>query len=108
MQLFIQTSPIQQNPNARFATKSRVYVSPVGETVVENMRQRRSRPLNTYRDVLRQGLDQMGVDLSKIEYKWSQKAGCGCGCSPGFIIDGWDPNIAGKNVFIGINSFWKE
>jgi len=104
MQVTISTQPITKRRNAWFKTKTRVYVHPVNETIFENLVNRRSRPLNTYREALRKGLSELGVDISKVDYKWSQKAGCSCGCSPGFIVDGWDPAIANKNVWVCIEA----
>jgi hypothetical protein len=105
MQLDVITRPINHNPRARYRAKTRVYIYPKGETVIENLINRRSRPIGEYRRVLREGLTQIGVDLSRIDYRWSQKAGCGCGrCGAGFIVDGWDPAISDRNVWIDINS----
>ena len=104
MQVTVITQPISQQRPARFKAKTRVYVYPSGETIMENLMNRRSRDLNTYRAALRKGLSEIGVDLSRVDYKWSQKAGCSCGCSPGFIVDGWDSAISGKNVWVEINS----
>jgi hypothetical protein len=105
MKITVTTQPNYQQTRSRFKSKPRVYVYPAQETIMENLANRRSRPLNTYRAALRKGLSELGVDLSRVDYKWSQKAGCSCGCSPGFIVDGWDPAIADKTVHIAINSF---
>ena len=87
-----------------YKVKSRVYIFPKNESVLDQFINRRSRPLNVYRDILRQGLSSIGIDLNNISYKWSQKAGCPCGCSPGFIIDCFDKNIYKKDVYIDIES----
>ena len=100
MQTEVKMMPIRQEPRSRFRTKSRVYVWPKNESVIENFVNRRSRPLNLYRQALREGLSNAGVDLSNVDYRWSQKAGCSCGCSPGFIVDGYDPVLYGKDVHI--------
>lgn len=82
--------------------KSRVYVCPRGETVIDNIMKRRSRPINDYRSAARSALSHIGVDLTKVEMKWSQKAGCSCGCSPGFVVDGYDPRIDGQDVHVDV------
>ena len=82
--------------------KTRVYIWPEGETVIQNLMARRSRPLNEYRGLLREAFRKMDVDQSRVTYRWSQKAGCGCGCSPGFIVDGWDPALDGKDVHVSV------
>jgi hypothetical protein len=63
----------------------RLYVSVQDETVLENLMNRRVRPYNAYKTLIHgSDLDQI-LDLSKLS--WSQKAGCSCPCSPGFILN---------------------
>jgi hypothetical protein len=66
---------------------TRVYFFPSDETVLENMQNRHDRPYETYRSLLPLVLMAEGVpgDVSR-DAVWSQRAGCSCGCSPGFII----------------------
>ena len=61
--------------------KSRLYVD-VNENVLENLENRFNRPVSEYRRLLKPVFKAMGVKA-----RWSQKAGCSCGCSPGFILD---------------------
>jgi len=75
---------IKKRPRSPKSTKARIYFWPAKESIVDNLMNRRSRP---YRQWLKEivlpavrGLGYEGVDL-----RWSQKAGCRCGCSPGFI-----------------------
>ena len=73
---------------ARLQKPSHVYVWTKDESVMENLENRKCRPYTIYKktimpDVLR----QMGLP-SFTKVRWSQKAGCGCGCSPAFIVDG--------------------
>lgn len=82
--------------------KTRVYVWPKGETVMDNLMNRRSRPINEFRSAAYRALSCMGVDLTRVDLKWSQKAGCSCGCSPGFIVDGYDPVIDGKDMHVDV------
>jgi len=104
MQTETKFVPIRQEPRARYRTKSRVYIWPKGESIIENLENRRSRPINVYRQALREGLSNAGVTLENVNYRWSQKAGCGCGCSPGFIVDGYDPVLYGKDVHIELTA----
>lgn len=72
----------------------RVYLFPVKETVMENLMNRRMRPVDIWRKISHQTLDKFGYKNIKLTF--SQKAGCPCGCSPGFIA-----NVKnGKEVFI--------
>lgn len=80
-------SPREMNRNPR------VYVFPKGESVLDNLVLRRSRPVGAFRDVARQAIKgdpelvpNMPVG-QPLELRWSQKAGCRCGCSPGFITN---------------------
>lgn len=92
----------KENTRRDWSAKPRVYLWPEGESVLENFQNRRSRPINEYRSILRQAFAQEGIDVSNLEYRWSQKAGCSCGCSPGFIIDGWSEKLSRKNMHIKI------
>lgn len=64
--------------------KPRIYISHSGESVIENLINRHSRPKDLYRECL----DEVLVQIGWVGYPvhWSQKAGCNCGCSPGFIV----------------------
>ena len=67
--------------------KARVYIHIDGETLWQNLNDRRSRPYTAYRnEVLPQLGKLLGIDISRLDLRWSQKAGCSmCPCSPGFI-----------------------
>jgi len=75
---------------ASFYHRPRVYVSPEGESVLENyMTGRHTRPYTAYKqEVLPQLWRKLGLGSAShpIKAGWSQKAGCSCGCSPGFIV----------------------
>lgn len=69
------------------AGRTRVYVHPEGENIIENLMNRRSRPYKLYRPLVEKALRHKKIDWTKL--KWSQKAGCTmCPCSPGFIVEG--------------------
>ncbi len=76
--------------------KTRVYVFAGGEGVFENLANRFSRPVELYRAAMRQALDEKGLTAKA---RWSQKAGCSCGCSPAFITD----QRLGYDIFVTIN-----
>lgn len=66
---------------------ARLYVHVKGESIMDNLMNRRSRPSTFYRkEVLPVVLKQFGLTPEKVV--WSQKAGCSCPCSPGFILKG--------------------
>jgi hypothetical protein len=67
-------------------TKPRVYVWP-SETVLEQLLNRRARPVSEYRkNILPEVLKYLNLPAD-TKVRWSQNAGCQCGCSPGFILN---------------------
>ena len=79
--------PTQQN-RARwkdYDARPRLYISHKGENVLENLANRRSRPTTLYKGILPSILKELGLPVD-TKVSWSQKAGCSCGCSPGFIL----------------------
>ena len=68
--------------NREWNKRSRAYVFTQGESILSNILKRRNRPRDLYRSIL---LNQYPELEGRI--KWSQTAGCSCGCSPGFIVD---------------------
>lgn len=81
--------------NCRFGARARVYISATkAEDVVEQMINRRRRPYTEYRkQVMPKVLKELGYPAD-TKYRWSQRCGCDCGCSPGFILkEGWDEDI---------------
>lgn len=75
----------------RGRTRSRVYVWPESESILDNLQNRRNRPIKLFRQLALDGLASAGVKPENITLKWSQKCGCQCGCSPGFLVEGYDP-----------------
>lgn len=67
--------------------KPRMYVSSDQEfSVLEDMANRHRRPFSVWRNAVRANLAG-AVDLNLEKMPWSQQAGCGCGCSPGFVLE---------------------
>jgi hypothetical protein len=65
---------------------SRVFLE-YGETVLEHLMNRRSRPWQQLKPVVADKLKADGINVDKL--RWSINAGCGmCPCSGGFFIDG--------------------
>ena len=75
--------------------KTRVYFNIQDETILENLMNRKSRPIKLFRALLPEVYKKLGVD-SKA--RWSQYAGCSCPCSPGFILD----DVYGKTVYVTV------
>ena len=70
--------------------RPRIYIRPEGETVMENFCVgRHTRPYTLYKkEVLPQLFRKLGLNPEKVS--WSQKAGCSCPCSPGFVVQSRD------------------
>ena len=71
-------------------SRPRIYVHLDGETIMQNIQDRRDRPYNVYKkEVLPKLFSVLGINPEKVS--WSQKAGCSmCPCSPGFIVQSRD------------------
>jgi len=80
---------------SRPRTNGRAYFFPSDETVIDNLMNRRNRPHTQYKVLLLELLKKKGLKPEKIT--WSQKAGCSCGCSPGFILKGLQ-----KDIFVDV------
>lgn len=73
--------------NPKPMRRTRVYVSGSGAfDVLEDLRDRFRRPYVAWRPLVLDVLKSLGYEDLKL--RWSQRAGCSCGCSPGFIIEG--------------------
>lgn len=82
-----RTPPWQSKyPAMKEWTKAtRVYIDPAGETILQNlMHGRWNRPVKAYKPIALKALKRIGLDGHNVH--WSQRAGCSCGCSPGFVL----------------------
>ena len=77
------------------AAQVRVYFFPKDESILDNLLNRRSRPQEEYRKLLPDVFKELNI-RNTGPVRWSQKAGCSCGCSPGFIVGG----LRGYDVFV--------
>jgi hypothetical protein len=101
MKLNIKEIKVRENTSFQESQKkTRVYIWPEGETIFENLSNRKSRPNAEYRkQVMGDVLEHMGLP-SNTKIRWSQYAGCSCPCSPGFIID----ESYGKSVHVTVTA----
>lgn len=75
----------------------RIYIGVSTETWKDNLINRRNRNIKMYKEeIIPQVLEYLNkngypaLNAHNFKPKWSQKAGCDCGCSPGFIVDNWE------------------
>jgi hypothetical protein len=59
---------------------------------------RHRRPYATWRKAIRTALAKVDIDLSKMA--WSQKAGCSCPCSPGFVLNKQNLEVNGEVFYL--------
>ena len=89
----IKTSNIEINnrdnaPYKEWIKQTRIYVWPQGESIMQNLMNRKRREHTVYKkEVIPGVLEAMGLPAD-TKVRWSQYAGCSCPCSPGFIVDG--------------------
>ena len=80
--------------------KTKVYFFQQGETISENLANRYSRECTLYRKELLplviEQLKHSHPTLKDCKFNWSQRAGCSCGCSPGFIAN----HEFGYNIYV--------
>lgn len=69
-----------------FEQHTRVYFSPEGETIWDNLANRRRRPHQEYRRMMPTVFERTGIE--PVKFRWSKHAGCRmCPCSPGMILE---------------------
>ena len=68
------------------ASLPRLFVWVQDENILDNLMNRHARPVPTYRRAAKAAL--AGLGYTNVRLRWSQKAGCSCPCSPGFIVEG--------------------
>jgi hypothetical protein len=82
-------------------SKSHLSVNMLGESVWDNLMNRRNRPTKIWKMVGETALASLGMEEELFaKMYWSQKAGCGCGCSPAFIM----PNVFGYYFSIKVEA----
>ena len=81
------------NERISIAKKSRIYIFIKGETILQNLFDRFSRPYDEYKtkvipSLMKKIKKEFPLQYSHIKddkWSWNQRAGCTCGCSPGFV-----------------------
>jgi hypothetical protein len=72
-------------------SKSRIYIDVQGETIMDNLMNRKSRPYQQYKALMPMIFELLNIEPKPVA--WSQYAGCSCPCSPGFIIKEGDRGV---------------
>jgi hypothetical protein len=93
----MKISKIKVRDNNKFWNKPRIYFF-IKETILENLQERHCRPYKEYRQLIPKIFKKLKIPIN-TKAKWSQKAGCHCGCSPGFILD---LDNYGRDIFVDV------
>lgn len=85
MKFKLTTTRPNVDASRRISRPSIAYVD-LKENVMDNLVNRFDRPWKLWKQGVIDTLKAEGVNVESVS--WSQKAGCRCGCSPGFKIKG--------------------
>ena len=99
----VKVVPHSANTNYRRQNlHGKIYFGIKDENLMDNLLNRRTRPYNEFRKMLPDVLKAAGLDIDPKNFRWSQKAGCGCGCSPGFVDKEY--RMMRKDIYVDIVS----
>lgn len=84
-----------------------IYFSIDKESVLENLKNRRSRPYQEYKKLIPEALKQLNLENPGYKWTWNAKAGCSmCPCSPGFTPYNMSSipsnNLTGHSIYVTI------
>jgi hypothetical protein len=102
----IKVLDVRSREQDKSTNKTRISIFLTGETMIENLMNRFSRESTMYRkevlptafEMLKTVDPELYKQIKDDKWKWSQYAGCSCGCSPGFV----GSTKTGKQIFIDI------
>ncbi len=81
--------------------KSHLSVHMLGESIWDNLMNRRNRPTKIWKMVGETAMASLGLDEELFaKMYWNQRAGCSCGCSPAFVM----PNLLGFHFYIEVEA----
>jgi hypothetical protein len=79
--------------------KPRIHFFAHNESILEDLTERYSRPYHQFKQTLPKLKSLLNLPTD-IKVKWSQYAGCKCGCSPGFIIQNANELNLSQNISV--------
>jgi Ni,Fe-hydrogenase I small subunit len=96
----VKSIKIQPTQSKTFHTpKTRIFISNECESILQMIQLNNVRPYTAYKkEIIPSVLKTLELP-EDTKVRWSQNAGCACGCSPGFIVDGH----YSKNIFVNVN-----
>ena len=85
------------------AKKTKMYFHMTGETVLEDLTNRRERPMKEFRKHFKEVFQKIGIpEAANLKWSWSQYAGCTCPCSPGFVLKEYNKALAFKTIYVDV------
>lgn len=104
----VRESEVEKKMSRFGSTKTRIYffVDTDGPATDLFSGTRFNKPHKSYRSMLPEVFKQLGYGTEAIKQmilscSWSQKAGCSCGCSPGFVMKNRE-HTSGTDIFVDI------
>lgn len=89
----------------RIANKPRIYASVPDFNLLEDLTNRNRRPFRQWRKLVNDAIMASGIGVDTARMGWDQRAGCGCGCSPGFVLDNHNSVVIGTMAFHNYDVF---
>ena len=68
------------------SAQTRIYLWKNKQSIGDNLLSRGREPVALYRRDLLPAISSQVPEVAGNNWTWSSKAGCSCGCSPGFIV----------------------
>ena len=97
---------VERNGTARgWSNKPRIYASFSTFDVLEDLANRNRRPFRQWRKLVIAAVEASGVGIDTARMGWDQRAGCSCGCSPGFVLDNHNSVVVDGKAFHNYDVF---
>jgi hypothetical protein len=85
--------PYHTRKSEPYKGSNKLYISPEGESILENLYNRHDRPSNVWKkEIIPAVLSKLAEQNPEIyervkdeKWGWRQRCGCSCPCSPGFV-----------------------
>jgi hypothetical protein len=74
----------------------------IHQTSKNFMTERFGAPVSVFREEVLPLVKIEQMIASNVKARWCQKAGCSCGCSPGFILDVHPTNVGYEAIWVTV------
>lgn len=104
----VEISENRHRGGGRAGNRGVIYIWQKGESIADNLIYRRARPYTVWRKQVLPLLVEKYPYLAKFKFSWSQRAGCSCPCSPGFIVVPKDGNFGWWDTNLHVTIVWEK